>query len=83
MVLFLKPEVLLHHPRGSQIPLDTQASPLPDPQQVHVQPIQIHIATTPTPYDPLPFTRFFGPFHRQINQPQFLSINETIYDAGA
>lgn len=82
MVQFLHPDIVLHHPTQTLIPFHEQAFPLPDPQQSHTTPLQVVIATTNAPFDPIPFTRFFGPFHRQIHQPQFLSVNTTIYDEG-
>lgn len=30
--------------------------------------------------NPLPFERFVGPFHRHVNEPQPLSVNEIMFE---
>lgn len=77
---FVSPVTVLQIPYAKHIPFDTQASPIPDYQQVHTSTAQVTIATHLVPYDPFPFTRFFGLSSRQLHRPQFLSLNETIYD---
>lgn len=64
---------------GNNIPFNIQGQPIPDYQQVHVTSGQVLQATNYLTNNPWPFTRFVGKFQRQINQPQFLSINEQIY----
>lgn len=61
------------------IPFHKQGAPIPDIYQVHTGPPQVIQATTFQETNPLPFTRFVGTSLRQINQPQFLSVNEDIY----
>lgn len=62
----------------SDIPFHKQGMPLPDPF-VNVGASQVVQATTIQPINPFPFGHFVGKVPRQINQPQFLSINEDIY----
>lgn len=64
-------------PKG--IPFFKQGHPIPDFQQKHVQQEEVEQATESKSTNPLPFTRFVGTFHRQINQPGNLSVNEQIY----
>lgn len=65
---------------ASNIPFHQQASPLPDPYQTHVQSVQVSQCTSYATTNPLPYGHFVGRFHRQIAQPQFLGINEQLYD---
>jgi hypothetical protein len=69
---------VLPDPKGA-IPFHLQGKPIPDMFNKHTDPIQVTVATTNQPTNPLPFTRFVGTFVRQINQPGFLSVNEDIY----
>ena len=69
---------VLPEPPGA-IPFHTQGQPIPDIYQVHTGPAQVLQATTVQNVNPLPFTRFVGTSVRQVNQPQFLSVNEDIY----
>lgn len=69
---------VLPNPPGD-IPFHTQGQPLPDIYNVHTQAIEVEQATKFKSKNPLPFTRFVGTFIRQINQPQFISVNEDIY----
>jgi hypothetical protein len=62
------------------IPFYEQAFPLPDPYQRHTSSEQVIQATTYQDFNPLPFTRFVGTSTEQINQPQFLSVNEIIFE---
>ena len=70
--------LILPDPPGA-IPFHLQGHPIPDYQQNHVNSGQVEQATEYLPTNPWPFTRFVGEFHRQIHQPQFLSVNEQIY----
>lgn len=70
--------VVLPDPVGD-IPFHVQGQPIPDYQQKHITAGQVVQATNFLTNNPWPFTRFVGKFPRQINQPQFLSINEQIY----
>ena len=69
---------ILPDPPGN-IPFGIQGHPIPDYQQVHVTAGQVYQATHFLKTNPWPFTRFVGKFQRQINQPDFLSINEEIF----
>lgn len=79
------PERTLPHPKG-RIPFKKQGVQIM-PEQYHVQNIELHQMTKNTLTNPLPFSRnrFIGlpavtdDQPRQINQPQFLSVNEDIY----
>lgn len=70
--------VILPDPPGL-IPFHSQGQPIPDYQQNHVNAGQVEEATHFLATNPWPFTRFVGEFHRQIHQPQFLSVNEQIF----
>lgn len=69
---------VLPDPRGT-IPFHIQGQPIGDIYNVHTQNIEVEQATKFKKNNPLPFTRFVGTFIRQINQPQFISVNEDIY----
>lgn len=79
----------LQHPMKSLpdppgFPFDRQGQPIPF-DQPHVSTEQVVQMTQYTDTNPLPFQHFVGvgltgdPAPRQINQPQFLSVNEDIY----
>lgn len=71
---------VLPPPKNTSIPFHLQGAPLPDPLQKHTQNPQIDQATHYTTTNPLPYGHFVGTFHKQINQPQFLSVNEILFD---
>ena len=62
------------------IPFGIQGRPLPDMSQKHVQQPQVKQATTIQKTNDLPYGHFVGTFHRQINQPQFLSVNDQLFE---
>lgn len=68
-------------PPKSSIPFNRQGQPIPDPLQVHTHQAEVRQETTPLTTNPLPYHRFHGPFPRQINQPQFLAVNDQFYHA--
>lgn len=77
----LKPTMVLPDPKG--IPFRKQGVPIYF-DQPHITQYDVEQATNYFSVNPLPFDRFYGigvnggpP--RQINQPDFLSINEDIY----
>lgn len=61
------------------IPFHMQGAPLPDPLQTHTVHPDVKQATHNLVSNSLPFHHFVGTFHAQINQPQFLGVNEKIY----
>lgn len=69
---------ILPDPPGN-IPFNIQGHPIPDYQQAHVSAGQVYQATHFLKTNPWPFTRFVGRYQRQINQPDFLSVNEEIF----
>ena len=76
-----KPTMMLPDPPG--IPFNKQGVPIYF-DQPHTSHQEILQATTNTRTDPLPFQRFVGvglnnKRPKQINQPDFLGVNETIY----
>lgn len=76
----MHPATTLPDPRG--YPFHLQGQPIWF-DQPHITPTEVAIATHPTDYNPLPFTRFVGvglegQEPKQINQPSNLSVNEII-----
>ena len=69
---------VLPDPRGD-IPFHVHGKPIPDQYYKSANATSVEVATTYADTNPLPFTRWIGTSTRQINQPQFLSVNETIY----
>lgn len=74
------PDRTLPDPPG--FPFDKQGQPIFF-DQPHVTPLEVGIATHTPTANPLPFGHFvgvglFGGRPSQINQPEFLSVNETI-----
>lgn len=62
------------------MPFGKQGAPLPDPYQQHISQYAVVEATTYQDTNALPFQRFIGTYHHQIHQPQFLSVNEIIFN---
>ena len=62
------------------VPFNRQGVPFPDIYQQHVTQYAVEQASTFTNTNALPFQRFVGTYHHQIHQPQFLSVNEIIYN---
>lgn len=69
---------VLPDPEGD-IPFHKQGQPIHTTYFNNATAESVVIATTNTDFNPLPFTRFVGTNTTQVNQPQFLSVNETIY----
>ena len=61
------------------IPFHRQGQPIPDQFKPQTGEPEVVHATNAQSTNPLPFTRWHGTTVRQINQPQFLSVNEDIY----
>lgn len=76
----VSPFSLLGPPQGTDIPFDIQAPPIHNGQFKYVQPREVKIETTYAQSNPLPFLHFTGPFPTQVNQPQFLSVNDQIIE---
>lgn len=57
-------------------PFKSQALPIPDFQQKHVQQTEVAEAVGTHETNPLIFGRFVGTHLVQTNQPGFLSVNE-------
>jgi len=62
------------------VPFGLQAAPIPDIYQQHVSQYAVMEASTFAQFNALPFQRFVGTYHHQIHQPQFLSVNEIIFN---
>lgn len=74
------PDKTLPDPVG--FPFDKQGQPIFF-DQPHITPLDVTVATNPPGSNPLPYGHFIGVGlsgqpPRQINQPDFLGINETI-----
>jgi hypothetical protein len=74
------PAKTLPDPPG--FPFDVQGQPIWF-DQPHTTPLEMAVATHPPTNNPLPFQSFVGVGYqgqipRQINQPEFLSVNEII-----
>lgn len=57
-----------------------QGMQLLDFQNRHTEAPQVAQMTGFQTTNPLPFERFVGPFHRHVNEPLPLSVNETMYE---
>lgn len=75
--------------RGTYLTLPKPAIPVPfgqqgiqilDFQNRHTTAPQIAQVTGFHSTNPLPYERFVGPFHRHVNEPQFLSVNENMFE---
>lgn len=64
----------------SGIPIGVQPDMLPDPYNKHTIEMQVEQMSKNTKTNPLPFGHFTGPFPVQVNQPQFLTVNEILFE---
>ena len=65
-------------PEPYNVVLHLQGSPLPDPLQKHSVVEDVKQATHYLKSNPLPYHHFIGLSDDQINQPQYLGVNEKI-----
>lgn len=61
-------------------PFGVQGEQILDFQNRHTEAAQVSQAIGFHSTNPLPYERFVGPFHRHVNEPQPLSVNETMYE---
>ena len=61
------------------VPFGAQGIQILDFQNRHTEAPQVAQAVGYHVDNPLPFERFHGPFDRHVNEPQFLSVNETVF----
>lgn len=61
------------------IPFGIQPAMPPDPYQTHTQPAEVQQLAEVNQTNYLPFFHFTGPHPIQINQPQFLSVNDQLF----
>lgn len=62
------------------LPFKQQGIQILDFQNRHTTAPQIAQVTGFHSSNPLPFERFVGPFRRHVNEPQFLSVNENMFE---
>lgn len=65
-------------PDPANVVLHQQGVPIPDPLQKHSVREDVKQATHILGSNPLPYHHFIGLSDQQINQPQFLGVNEKI-----
>ena len=66
-------------PDPSKIPFGVIPDMPPDPYNTHTLELQVEVMTTNSETNPFPWGHFTGPIHHQVNQPQYLSVNDTYY----
>ena len=65
----------------NQFPLSgRQGLPVPDFQNRHTETPQVSQMSGFHSSNPLPYERFMGTFHRHVNEPLPLSVNEQVYE---
>ena len=62
------------------LPFKQQGEQILDFQNRHTEAPQVRMMSGFHTTNPLPFERFVGPFHRHVNEPLPLSVNETMYE---